>query len=307
MSGKGGLSGNRVLIIAFAVTFIVLSGAVLVVFYLPLIQPARHLPSTYNVTSPDWAKYVSTGYEKVTWMNITKVHEVAGNYSIFNSDTLLKLLGYSNDITVKNCGSSTVVLYQNPNPNTEDVSLNILKVDPSYDAALASELQAKDQQKVVYGGAIIYYVTRVTSNSPAYVTGYVCLDGGYVLYSDGDKGLSLIEAALRSKVSGGSLVDNQLIKGALYLLAPSGDVAYSYSRLPYSISAVQGVGTRVTYEGGKVVTRNVYAFDTTTELNANLSSLKQANLGKDTEIVDNYVLTSVSYEKSSLLGELRSV
>jgi hypothetical protein len=81
----------------------------------------------------------------------------------------------------------------------------------------------------------------------------------------------------------------------------------SYSKLPYSVGAVKATGIRVSYEGGRIVTRSVYAFEAPTAVDSNLAALKQANLSAELQVWDSYVLAVAKYDPSNLLIELRSI
>jgi len=93
------------------------------------------------------------------------------------------------------------------------------------------------------------------------------LRNGYLLYSDGAKGLDLIKSALDNESGTSRLVDNQEIKASLYLLSQGKgtELAYSYSKFPYSVSDVVASSTMVRYDSNNIVTSSVYSFNTTSQ------------------------------------------
>ncbi len=159
----------------------------MIIFYYPSFQGIQHLPTSYNVISPDWMKFIAPGMEKVTFMNLTKIHQTTGNYSVFATDKILTLSGFHTNVTVNKCNFTVVALYH-PIPNSDDLALNILKVDSGTYSTLQGELSERYSAKYLYENSVLYQVTRSTSDSPAYVDGYICLQDGYLLYSDGTKG-----------------------------------------------------------------------------------------------------------------------
>jgi hypothetical protein len=243
-------------------------------------------------------------------MNFTKIYNTMGNYSVFTSDKLLVLLGFSTQVTVEKSAFSVTALYQNPNPNSDELALNLMRVDSVTYSTLQVELRSESSSNYTYRGNILYQVTRSTSDSPAYVIGYVCLRGGYILYSDDPKGMDLIKSALDNEVGSSRLVEDPRIKAAYYILSPGKgtNLAFSYSKLPYSVSNVTATTTTVSYEGNSIVTRNFYAFNDTYIAQQELDKIKQANLNaSDFQVIDNYILVIAKYGKANLLKELRSI
>ena len=307
MTEKNENNGNRIFLISFIVTLLVLSAAAAVMIYLPKLQTLQHIPSTYDVKTPDWFKFIPTGAEKITKMNFTKISQTTGNNSVFTSENILELLNFSNTITIQNSQFSVTVFYPNSNPNSDELALNILKPNSQIYSDLHLELENKNSQKTIYQETSIYQVTRRLNNT-AYLTGYVCQKNGYLLYSDGVKGLELIKKALENEKAGTLLTSDPIIKAAYYVLDPNDELAFSYSVLPYTVNEVVAVSTKISYESGKLVTRNLFAFQTTTIAEKNMNNIKQANLSAtEYQLIDNYILTTARYDISNLLGELRSL
>ena len=307
MTEKNENNGNRIFLISFIVTLLVLSAAAAVMIYLPILQTLQHIPSTYDVKTPDWFKFIPTGAEKITKMNFTKISQTTGNNSVFTSENILELLNFSNTITIQNSQFSVTVFYPNSNPNSDELALNILKPNSQISSDLHLELEIKNSQKTIYQETSIYQVTRRLNNT-AYLTGYVCQKNGYLLYSDGVKGLELIKKALENEKAGTLLTSDPIIKAAYYVLDPNDELAFSYSVLPYIVNEVVAVSTKISYESSKLVTRNLFAFNTTAIAEKNMTNIKQANLSAtEYQLIDNYILTTARYDKSNLLGELRSL
>jgi hypothetical protein len=307
MTEKNENKGTRIFLVSFVVTLLVLSAAAIIMIYLPKIQNIQHIPSTYNVNTPDWFKFIPLGADKITKMNFTKIYQTTGDYSVFTSDKLLELLNFSTTITTKNSPYSVTVFYPDSNPNSDELALNILKPNSQTYSDLLLELETKNSQKTIYQETAIYQVTRYLNNT-AYLTGYVCQKDGYLLYSDGTKGLGLIKSALENEKAGTLLTGDPKIKAAFYVLDPKDELAFSFSRLPYTVNEVVAVSTKISYEGDKLVTRTLFAFNTTSIAENNLNNIKQANLSAtEYQSIDNYILATARYDKSNLLGELRSL
>ena len=307
MTEKNENNGNRIFLISFIVTLLVLSAAAAIMIYFPKIQNLQHIPSTYDVKTPDWFKFIPTGAEKITKMNFTKISQTTGNNSVFTSENILELLNFSNTITIQNSQFSVTVFYPNSNPNSDELALNILKPNSQISSDLHLELEIKNSQKTIYQETSIYQVTRRLNNT-AYLTGYVCQKNGYLLYSDGVKGLELIKKALENEKAGTLLTSDPIIKAAYYVLDPNDELAFSYSVLPYIVNEVVAVSTKISYESSKLVTRNLFAFNTTAIAEKNMTNIKQANLSAtEYQLIDNYILTTARYDISNLLGELRSL
>jgi hypothetical protein len=308
MAAKSGSNGNRILLISFVTTFLVLSTAAALIIYIPKLQTIQHIPTSYEVKTPDWIRFVPPGPEKVTMMNFTGIYQAIGNYSVFTSENLLEVLDFSTKVTIRNSAFAVSVYYQNPNPNSEELVLNILKMDHLTYSSLQGELETMSSEKVAYGGVAIYQVTRSTSNSTAYVIGYVCLSDGYLIYSDSAKGLDLIKSALDNEAGNMRLIDDPKVKAAFYVLTPGSELAFSYSTFPYVVSDVLATSTTVSYEGNSIITRSLYAFNTTSTAEKDLDKIKQANLNaSDFQVIDNYILVIAKYDKANLLSELRSL
>jgi hypothetical protein len=307
MTEKNENKGNRIFLISFIVTLLILSAAAAIMIYLPKIQNLQHIPSTYDVKTPDWFKFIPTGAEKITKMNFTKIYQTTGDNSVFTSETILQLLNFSTTITIQNSQISVTVFYPNSNPNSDELALNILKPNSQTNSDLLLELEAKNSQKTIYQETPIYQVTRYLNNT-AYLTGYVSQKDGYLLYSDGTKGLELIKRALENEKAGTLLTNDPKIKAAFYVLDPENELAFSYSKLPYTVNDVVAISTKISYEGGKIVTNTLFAFNTTSIAENNLNNIKQANLSAtEYQLIDNYILATARYDQSNLLGELRSI
>jgi hypothetical protein len=307
MTEKNDHKGNRIFLVSFIATLLVLSAAAVLFIYLPKIQNITHIPSTYDVKTPDWFKFIPSGAEKITKMNFTKIYQTNGNSSIFTSEKILELLNFSTIITTQNSQISVSVLYPNSNPNSDELALNVLKPTVQTNSDLLLELETKNSQKTTYQETSIYQVTRRV-NSTSYLTGYVCQKDGYLLYSDGTKGLELIKSALENEKAGTLLTSDPKVKAALYVLDPKDELAFSISKLPYSVNEVVTVSTKISYEGDKLITRTLFAFNTTSLAENNLDNIKKAKLGAtEFQLIDNYILVTARYEKSNLLGELRSL
>jgi hypothetical protein len=299
---------NKILLLSFIATIVTLSLVMFVISYYPTLQITQHLPTSYNVISPDWIRFISPGSDKVTFMNLTKINQIAGNYNVFANDSILILSGFSTQITVDRCIFTVVALY--PQLNSDDLALNILKLDSETYSALINELKNRDSTNYTYKNNILYKVTRSTSDSPAYVDGYVCLRDGYLLYSDGMMGMDLLKAALDNETSTTRLIDEPRVKAAFYILSygEGTELAFSYSTFPYAVSNVTATSTIVKYEDNAIVTSNLFSFNSTEIAQQNLNKIKQANLNASYfQIIDNYIFTVAKYDKANLFGELRSL
>ena len=302
--------GNRMLIVSFAATFIVLSAVALAIIYLPRLQTLQHIPATYSVVTPDWMRFVANNPDKITVMNFTNIHTVNGDFSVFTSEELLVLSDFSTKINVSNSLYLVTASYPNPNPNLDELTLNIIKTNTATYTELQGELPIMSSTTSSYGQNILYQVTRFTSDSPAYVNGYACLKDGYLLYSDGVKGMDLIKSALDNATSATRIIDDSEVKASLYLLSQGKGVelAYSYSKFPYAVSDVVATSTMVRYDSNTIITSSVYVFNTTSTAQRDIDKIKQANLNAtDFQIIDNYILVTAKYDKANLLGELRSI
>lgn len=302
--------GNRILIVSFAATFIVLSATALAIIYLPHLQTIQHIPTTYTLVTPDWIRFVANGPDKITVMNFTNIYTVNRDFSVFTSDDLLVLSGFSTKVNVTDSQYLVTASYPNPNPNSDELTLNIIKTNITTYTEFQVELPNMSSVTYSYGQNNIYQVTRFTSDSPAYVNGYVCLRDGYLLYSDGIKGMDLIKSALDNAAGATRLIDETEVKASLYLLSQGKGVelAYSYSKFPYAVSDVMATSTMVRYDPNSIITSSVYVFNTTSTAQHDIDKIKQANLNAtDFQIIDNYILVTAKYDKANLLGELRSI
>ncbi len=309
MGKKRSQVGNRIFIISFALTIAILSLATFLLIYLPSHQTIQHLPSTYDFKRPDWMKYVPSDPEKVTLMNFTQIFQKTGNYSLFPSSKLLMISNITTQITVLNSDFSASVLYQNPNPNSEDIVLNIIKPKQDTYSAFEKKLE-KSETNNIYGTHTIFQVIRFTASSPLYVSGYVALDEGYLLYGDGVDGLNLIKKALDSAVGTNQFTEKPEISAALYLLlsGKNDELGYSYSTLPYAVSDVVATSSSVRYEGNFTINRYIYTFNDTDTALKNLDKIKQANLdASDFQIVDNYIVVTATHESNLVFSELRAL
>lgn len=300
--------GNKILLLSFIATFVTLCFTILIILYYPPLQLTQHLPISYNVISPDWIRFIPPGSEKVTFMNLTKINQIAGNYSVFATDTILLLTGFSTQITVNKCTFTVVALY--PNLNSDDLALNILKLDSETYSVLKDELRSEASVNYNYKNTTLYQVTRSTSDSPAYVDGFVCLQDGYLIYSDGMEGMELIKTALDNEVSTIRLIDEPRVKAAFYIMSygKGTELAFSYSTFPNAVSNVTATSTIVSYDDNSIVTSNVYSFNNTETAQQNLNNIKKANLKASSfQVIDNYIFTVAKYDKTNLFGELRSL
>ena len=309
MGKKRSPVGNRIFIISFALTIAILSLATFFLIYLPSQQTVQHLPSTYIFNRPDWMKYVPSNPEKVTLMNFTQIFQKTGNYSLFPNNRLLVISNITTQITVLNSDFSASILYRNPNPNSEDIVLNIIKPKQGIYTAFENELE-KSEINSTYETHIIFRVVRFTASSPLYISGYVALDGGYLLYGDGVDGLNLIKKALDSSVGTNQFTEKPEISAALYLLlsGKNDELGYSYSTLPYAVSDVEATSASVRYGGNFTITRNIYTFNDTDTALKNLDKIKQANPdASDFQIIDNYIVVTATHEINLIFSELRAL
>ena len=140
MAVKRGIDSNIILIVSFVVTFLVLSTVAALIIYHPQPQATQHIPPLYEVETPDWVKFIPSGPEKVMKMNFTKIYQTIGDFNLFDTEILLEVLGYSTSVTVRNSESVISAYYPNPNPDLEDITLNILKLNSTVYQNLLGQL-----------------------------------------------------------------------------------------------------------------------------------------------------------------------
>ena len=307
MNQKGGANGNKIIVITFIFTLLVLSIAAFY-YFLPYIHLPQHLPSTYSFNVPNWMKFVSSDAEKVSMMNFTQIFKKTGNNTIFPSTNLLTITNITTQITALNSESLTSVLYKNPDTQSEDLSLNIIKLKINTSSAFNKELEEKINIKNYYNSYIIYQVSCLNSSKPTYVNAYITIADGYLLYSEDAKGLEIIKKSLDNKIGDDQFSEQTAVKASMYLLlsGKNDELAYSYSELPYSVNETASVSTSIRYESNSVVTRYVFRFNDAATASKNLSNIKQANLNSvDFTVIDNFIVTSAKYSSNFLLRELR--
>jgi hypothetical protein len=175
----------------------------------------------------------------------------------------------------------------------------------------------KAKWNLIHKGHTIIQVTghvvnkpAITQSAPEYVKAYIAMDEGYLLYSEGARGLDLVEQSLDTADGPGQFFEQQRVKASLYLLlSDEGDeLGFSYSTFPYVVSGVSSTSTSIRYEDGLVITRFVFSFDSTNEASGGLDDVKKANLeATDFQIFDNYIVVTTIFDGHYLLRELRAL
>jgi len=312
MSRRAQRKADRTFIYSFLLTFLILAIAVVTFYYLNSLQAIQHLPPTYDFKRADWMKYVPPGAEKITIINFTQIFIKTGNESLLPGESLLVFYNFSTELKVLDVKFVATALYRNPDPNQEDLALNIVRLEQSLYLDLGKELNEKGEIDFPYGGHTIVQVTGLILNksAPEYVKAYVAMDEGYLLYSEGIRGLNLIKQSLDSVGGPSQFFEQQQVKASLYLLlSKMGDeLGFSYSTFPYAVKAVTSTSTSISYEEGLVVIRYVFAFGSTDDASKSLDGVKKANLeATDFQIVDNYIVVTTKYGSNLLLRELRAL
>lgn len=318
MKGKTRKKANRVFVHSFFLTFLVLTLATVTLYYLVSQLTVQHLPATYDFKRADWMKYVSPGAEKFSFMNFSQILMKTGNESPFLNDRLLVIYNFSIEIDVPDTEFSVSVLYRNPDPNLDDLALNIIKPKQDLYLTFGNELEEKAEMEFPYKSYTVIQVTGhvvskpaiVPDPTPEYVKGYIVMDKGYLLYSEGTRGLDIIKQSLDTAEGSNQFFEQQQVRASLYLLlSKTGDeLGFSYSTLPYPVGDVSSTSTSVHYDGSLVATSYVFAFTDANTASNSLDKIKKANLeAKNFQIVDNYIVVTTKFESNLLLRELRSL
>jgi hypothetical protein len=289
-------------------TFLVLSLIAVYLVYLPKAPTINHLPNELNVEAQDWMNYAPTDAEKVYLMNFTRVRSDLGSTDVFSNKELLTLYGYTTKVTLDSAYYSATALFPSADPTSGDIALNIIEVSPTLSASLSTELTEKDAHPIVYGSHTIHTVLRSTGSSPAYVDGYLVLEGSHLLYSDTARGLEEVKKALDTRDRGGSYLDRPNIKAPYYLVSVSDELSFSYSTLPSGIKDVVTLSKSLSYDGKNVTLRCVYSFNDTDTAVRNLANIKALDFqGKEFAVYDNYIVSITDYGEGSLVSLLRSM
>lgn len=149
---------------------------------------------------------------------------------------------------------------------------------------------------------------RSTGSSPAYVEGYLVLEGAHIIYADGAKGLEKLKNALDTRDEGRSYLDRLGSGASFYLLSKGGKLSVSYSTLPSGIKDVTTVSKSISYDGKTVTLRCVYSFNDTDTAIRNLPNIKALDFqGNEFAIYDNFIVTVTDYREDSLFSLLRSM
>lgn len=300
---------NRVFLVSFAVTVLVLSAAAVYLVYLPQGPTVHHLPQDLGIETPDWMTYAPSDAEKVSMVNFTRLRDDVGNLSFFATDRLLTLYGYTTLVTLDSTYYSATALFPSGDPTSNDIALNIIRVSPVLSASLSTELAEKDAHPVAYGAHTIHTVLRSTGSSPAYVEGYLVLEGGHLLYSDGARGLEVVKRALDIKDGGGNYLERPHVGAFVYLLSGTGDeISLSCSALPSGIKDVAAVSKSLSYSDETIILRSVYEFNDTDTALRNINNIKALDFqGEEFTIFDNFIVSVTKYGLDSLVGLLRSM
>lgn len=308
MTKKRDKKDSNIFKITFAATFII--SLIILGFYFTqiLFQPTQHLPDDPTFSVPDWMKFVSDDTDKVLTLNFTKIYQKSGNYSLFSSTNILIVYGITNKITTSNTEIIASILYPNPVPDSDELSLNIIKPEEAVYSIIRNEIEGKNLTKYYHLNYTIYQIIRVTESEPAFSTGYLTFDNGYILYSESIGGLDVVKKSLNNKKENNQFAKKNDVRDIMYLLlSGKGDeLGYSYSKLPYSVNTTTTVSSSVRYENNLVLTRQIFQFSNTTIAKNSLNNIKQANLNSyEITIIENYILANSRYDKTLLLYELR--
>lgn len=317
MRGKAQKKTDGIVGYSFLITFLILGIAAVTINYLASLQIIHHLPSTYDFKRADWMKYVPQGAEKVSIYNFSLISMKTMNESLFPNDVLLVIYNFKMELKVSGVEFIATSLYRNPDPNSEDIALNIIRPKHHVYLALEGEIEEKGEMRFPYKNHTIIQVTGHVVNKPAitsqttpeYVKAYIAMDEGYLLYSEGMRGLDLVRQSLDHNEEPSQFFEQQQVKASLYLLSEEGDeLGFSYSTFPYTVGGVSSTSTSIRYEEGLVIIRYVFAFASTDEASKGLDGIKKANLeAKEFQIFDNYIVVTTEYDGHLLLRELRSL
>jgi hypothetical protein len=308
MAQKKHSNESNILKITFIITIIIASSAI-ILYYNSIIPKIPHLPTTITFKTPDWMKFISEETEKVFMLNFTQIFQKTSNYSLFTSNSLLSISNISTKITTLNSDILSSVLYKNPNPELEDLVLNIIKPKTNTYSTLKNEVELKITNKTNYMTNIIYQILQIT-NSSSYVTGYITFYDGYLLYSENSEGLDIIKKSLDTKNGEDQFSEKIEVKGSMYLLltGTEDELGYSYSTLPYAVNETASLSISIRFENNFVLTKQVFRFNDTAIAAKNLSNIKQANLNSnDFTMIDNFIVSNTKYDKTHLLFELRTM
>jgi len=295
----------------------ILALAAVIFNYLGSMQVIHHLPPTYDFKRADWMGYVPPGAEKITIINFSHLFIQTGNESLLPNDRLLVLYNFTSELKVHDVDYIATALYRITDPNAEDIALNIIRPKQYPYQELAEEVEEKGEMAFPHKGHTIIQVTGhvvnkpvITQSAPEYVKAYIAMDEGYLLYSEGARGLDLVRQSLDAADEPGQFFEQQQVKASLYLLLSNeGDeIGFSYSTFPYVVSGVSSTSTSISFEEGLVITRYVFSFASTDMASSSLDAVKKANLeATDFQIFDNYIVVTTKYDGRLLLRELRSL
>jgi hypothetical protein len=316
LRAKAKKKADRTLHYSFFLTITILTAAAVVFNYIASLRRVQHLPQTYDFKRADWMKYVPMGAEKITIINFSQIFIKTGNESFLPNDRLLVIYNFKTELKVYDIEFSVSALYRNPDPNSEDIALNILRPKQHIYLELEKELKEKGEIIFPYKNHTIVQVTGHIVNkpifapkpTPEYVKGYIAMHEGYILYSEGMRGLDLVKQSLDTMEEPTQFFEQQQVKASLYLLLSEagGELGFSYSTFPYTVSSVLSTSTSVCYEGGFTVTRHVFSFSSAEEAQNSLDDIKKANPdATEFQIVDNYIVVIAKYGSDLLLRELR--
>jgi len=303
---------------SFFLTILILAIAAVTINYLASLPIIHHLPSTYDFKRADWMKYVPQGAEEVSIYNFSQISMKTMNESLFPNDALLVIHNFKTELKVFDVEFIATSLYRNPDPNSEDIALNIIRPKHHIYLALEGEIEEKGEMRFPYKNHTVVQVTGhvvnklpiVTQTTPEYVKAYIVMDEGYLLYSEGMRGLDLVKQSIDHAEEPSQFFEQQQVRASLYLLlSEEGDeLGFSYSTFPYTVSGVSSTSTSIHYEEGLVIVRYVFAFASTDEASQGLDGIKKANLeAVEFQIYDNYIVVTTEYDGHLLLRELRSL
>jgi len=318
LRGKAQKKTDRTMSYSFYLTFIILAIAAVTINYLSSLPIIHHLPPTYDFRRDDWMKYIPQGAEKVSIFNFSQILMKTMNDSLFPNDRILVLYNFTTVLKISDVEFIASSLYQNPDPNSEDIALNIIKLKQYLYLALEEEIEEKGEMQFPFKNHTVVQVTGhvvnkpviTTGSTPEYVKAYIVMDEGYLLYSEGMRGLDLVRQSLDAAEGPNQYFEQQQVKASLYLLlSDEGDeLGFSYSTFPYTVSGVSSTSTSIYYVDDIVTTRFVFAFASTDEASKGLDDIKKANLeATDFQIYDNYIVVTVEYDGHLLLRELRAL
>ncbi|MGQ9514422.1 MAG: hypothetical protein ACUVTL_05165 [Thermoproteota archaeon] len=205
-------------------------------------------------------RYVPKGAEKIAIINFSQIFLKTGNESLFSTQSLLVIYNFSTELKIHDVEFSATALYRNPDPNMEDIALNIVKPKQHLYLELRKELEEKGEMEFSYKGYTIIQVTEHVVNKPTisfiptpeYVKGYIVMNEGYLLYSEGMVGMELIKRSLDTLEESSQFFEQQQIKAPLYLLlSKMGDeLGFSYSTLPCTVRDVVSTSISIRFEEG---------------------------------------------------------